>query len=63
MIERYLPKQMDAAEIEVAVKEIIVATGASSIKDMGKVMGMASKQLAGRADGKAISDIVKRLLA
>ena len=63
VIERYLPKQMDAAEIEVAVKEIIAATGASSIKDMGKVMGMASKQLAGRADGKTISDIVKRLLA
>ena len=63
VIERYLPKQMDAAEIEVAVKEIIATTGASSIKDMGKVMGMASKQLAGRADGKTISDIVKRLLA
>lgn len=63
VIERYLPKQMDAAEIEAAVKEIIASTGASSIKEMGKVMGMASKQLAGRADGKAISDIVKRLLA
>lgn len=63
VIERYLPKQMDAAEIEAAVKEIIASTGASSIKEMGKVMGMASKQLAGRADGKTISDIVKRLLA
>ena len=63
VIERYLPKQMDAAEIEAAVKEIIASTGASSIKEMGKVMGMASKQLAGRAYGKAISDIVKRLIA
>ena len=63
VIESYLPKAMSAEEIEAAVKEIIAQTGASSIKEMGKVMGVASKQLAGKADGKAISDVVKRLLA
>lgn len=63
VIESYLPKALSAEEIEVAVKEIIAQTGASSIKEMGKVMGVASKQLAGKADGKAISDIVKKLLA
>ena len=63
VIESYLPKAMSNEEIEVAVKEIIAQTVASSIKEMGKVMGVASKQLAGKADGKAISDVVKRLLA
>ena len=63
VIESYLPKALSAEEIEAAVKEIIAQTGASSIKEMGKVMGVASKQLAGKADGKAISDVVKRLLA
>ena len=63
VIESYLPKAMSNEEIEVAVKEIIAETGASSIKEMGKVMGVASKQLAGKADGKAISDVVKRVLA
>ena len=63
VIESYLPKAMSNEEIEIAVKEIIAQTGASSIKEMGKVMGVASKQLAGKADGKAISDVVKRLLA
>ncbi|MDY3849086.1 MAG: GatB/YqeY domain-containing protein [Prevotella sp.] len=63
VIESYLPKAMSTEEIEAAVKEIIAQTGASSIKEMGKVMGVASKQLAGKADGKAISDVVKRLLA
>ena len=63
VIESYLPKAMSAEEIEAAVKEIIAQTGASSIKEIGKVMGVASKQLAGKADGKAISDIVKKLLA
>ena len=63
VIESYLPKAMSNEEIEAAVKEIIAQTGASSIKEMGKVMGVASKQLAGKADGKAISDIVKKLLA
>lgn len=62
VIESYLPKALSAEEIEAAVKEIIAQTGASSIKEMGKVMGVASKQLAGKADGKAISDIVKKLL-
>ena len=63
VIESYLPKAMSAEEIEAAVKEIIAQTGASSIKEMGKVMGVASKQLAGKADGKTISDVVKKLLA
>ena len=63
VIESYLPKALSAEEIEAAVKEIIAQTGATSIKEMGKVMGVASKQLAGKADGKAISDIVKNLLA
>lgn len=63
VIESYLPKAMSAEEVEAAVKEIIAQTGAASIKEMGKVMGVASKQLAGKADGKTISDIVKKLLA
>ena len=63
VIESYLPKALSAEEIEAAVKEIIAQTGATSIKEMGKVMGVATKQLAGKADGKAISDIVKKLLA
>ncbi len=63
VIESYLPKAMSAEEIEVVVKEIIAQTCAASIKEMGKVMGVASKQLAGKADGKTISDIVKKLLA
>jgi uncharacterized protein YqeY len=63
VIESYLPKPMTTEEIEAAVKDIIAQTGASSIKEMGKVMGIASKQLAGKADGKAISEAVKRLLA
>ena len=63
VIEEYLPKPLTAEEIEAAVKDIIAQTGASSIKEMGKVMGIASKQMAGKADGKVISDIVKKLLA
>lgn len=63
VIEEYLPKPLSAEEIEAKVKEIIAQTGASSIKEMGKVMGVASKQMAGKADGKMISDIVKKLLA
>ena len=63
VIENYLPKQMSETEIEEAVKSIISQTGATSMKDMGKVMGMASKQLAGKADGRIISTIVKTLLA
>ncbi len=63
VIESYLPKAMTAEEIEAAVKAIIAETGAQSIKEMGKVMGVASKQLAGKASGNAISEVVKRLLA
>jgi uncharacterized protein YqeY len=63
IIEQYLPKQMSEEEITVAVKEIITAVGATSAKDMGKVMGAASKQFAGKADGRLISEIVKKLLA
>ena len=63
IIEKFLPKQLSEAEIKEAVKKIIADTGATSAADMGKVMGAASKQLAGKADGKAISAIVKELLA
>lgn len=63
VIERFLPKQMSEAEIKEAVIAIIAQTGASSAADMGKVMGAASKQLAGLADGKTISAIVKELLS
>lgn len=63
VIERYLPKALTPEEIEAAVKAIIAETGAQGMKDMGRVMGLASKQLAGRADGRAISEIVKKLLA
>ncbi len=63
VIEQFLPKQMSEAEITDYLKGLIEKTGASSIKDMGRIMGMASKELAGRADGKTISGIVKGLLA
>ncbi len=63
VIEKFLPKQMSAEEIKAAVAAIITQTGASSAADLGKVMGVASKQLAGKADGKTISAIVKELLA
>ena len=62
IIERYLPQQMGEAELTEFLKGVIAKTGASSMKDMGKVMGMASKQLGGKADGKTISNIVKKLL-
>lgn len=62
VIEAYLPKPMTEEEIEAAVKEIIAQTGAAGMKDMGKVMGVASKQMAGKADGRIISGIVKKLL-
>ncbi len=61
--EAYLPAQLDDAELESAVKAIIENVGAASMKDMGKVMGVASKELAGRADGKRISARVKALLS
>ena len=63
VIEEYLPKPLSEEEIEKEVKDIIAHTGAQGMKDMGKVMGMASKKMAGRADGRAISTIVKKLLA
>jgi uncharacterized protein YqeY len=62
VIERFLPKQMDENELREALKKIIAESGASNPGDMGKVMGIATKQLAGKADGKTISGIVKELL-
>ena len=62
VIETFLPEQMTEEEIENEVKKIIAETGASSMRDMGKVMGIATKQMAGRADGKIISGIVKKML-
>lgn len=62
VIKRYLPKMIEGAELEGILKQIITETGAASAKDMGKVMGAANKQLAGKADGRAISDMVKKLL-
>jgi len=63
VIEKFLPKQLDEAAIKEVVAKIIAETGASSPADMGKVMGAASKALAGQADGKTISAIVKELLS
>lgn len=63
VIERFLPKQLNEEELKAALQQIISETGASSPADMGKVMGAATKQLAGVADGKAISAMVKTLLA
>ncbi len=62
IIEEYLPKALSEDEIETIVREIISQTGASGMKDMGKVMGLATKQMAGQAEGGAISAVVKRLL-
>jgi len=62
IIEQFLPKQMSAEALQKVITEIIQQTGSSTMKDMGRVMGMASKQLAGKADGKAISTVVKKLL-
>jgi len=63
VIEAYLPQQMSAEEIKTALSKIIAETGASSPADMGKVMGVATKTLAGKADGKVISTLVKELLS
>ncbi len=63
IIERFLPKQLSQDELEAEIKSIIASVGATSPADMGKVMGAASKELAGRADGKAISETVKSLLS
>ncbi|MCC8423899.1 GatB/YqeY domain-containing protein [Mucilaginibacter sp. UR6-11] len=62
VIEPYLPQQMTRFEIEGFVQELIGRIGATSIQDMGRVMGMANKELAGQADGKTISEVVKQLL-
>lgn len=62
IIERFLPAQLSATELEKEIAAIIVAVGASSMQDLGKVMGVASKQLAGKSDGKAIAAAVKALL-
>jgi len=63
ILEEYLPKQMGDAELTAVIKAIIEKTGATSIKEMGKVIGLASKELAGKADGRLISEKVKSLLA
>lgn len=63
VMEKYLPKQMSEEEITAALKEIIAQVGADKPQDMGKVMGVATKQFAGKADGKTISAIVKKLLS
>jgi uncharacterized protein YqeY len=63
VIEKFLPKQLSADELKAVLQEIIAQTGATSPADMGKVMGVATKQLAGKADGKTISAVVKELLA
>ena len=62
VIEKFLPKQLEGEELKAVIARIIAETGASSPADMGKVMGVATKQLAGQADGKAISAVVKELL-
>jgi uncharacterized protein YqeY len=62
VIEAYLPQRMSEDEIEAAVKAVIVTTGSAGMKDMGRVMGEANKQLAGKADGSVVAAMVKRLL-
>ena len=61
--ENYLPKQLNDAELEIKLKEIIAQTGATSMKEIGKVMGAATKTLAGLADGKRINEMAKKLLS
>lgn len=63
VIQEYLPAQLTSDELESAVKGIIAETGATTMKEMGKVMGLATKQLAGKAEGRAISEMVKKLLS
>ena len=63
VIDSFLPKQLDRNEIIAYVREIIIKTGANNLKDMGKVIGIASKELAGKADGKSVSEAVKELLS
>ncbi len=63
IIEAYLPEQLGEAEIENIVKETIAEVGAQSMKDMGKVMGLVTKKIAGRADNKLVSDVVRKMLS
>lgn len=63
VIEAYLPKQLDADSIKAYLAKLITDQGASGMKDMGKIMGLASKELAGQADGKTISELLKELLS
>jgi len=63
VIEQFLPAQLSAEELETEIKKIIAEVGAESLKDLGKVMGTASKALAGKSDGKSISEMVKKLLS
>jgi hypothetical protein len=63
VIEEFLPKQMSREEIEASVKEIVASLNATSFKEMGKVMGVASKTLAGKADNKIVSEVIKSLLS
>lgn len=63
VLEEYLPKQLTAEELEAELKAIIAETGATSAKEMGKVMGVATKRLSGRADGRTIQTVVKQLLS
>ena len=63
VIEKFLPKQLSEAELKETISKIIAETGAASVADLGKVMGIATKQLAGKADGKTISAVVKELLS
>ncbi len=63
VLEQFLPTQMSEEDLKKAIAEIVVQTGASSMKDMGKVMGIASKNFGGKADGKTISTVVKELLS
>lgn len=63
VIEKFLPKQLSAEELETEMKQIIAETGAESAKELGKVMGIASKRLAGKSDGKSISEMAKKLLS
>lgn len=62
VLEKFLPEQLSEEEVTAVIKEIISKTGADSMKDMGKVMGMANKELAGKADGRTISTVVKKQL-
>ena len=62
VLEKFLPAQLDAAALDAVIMEIIAETGASSAKDMGKVIGLANQRLAGQAEGKVIAETVKRLL-